>query len=329
MSTAGQVPDPDRAAAAPTFDVVGVGVAAVDDILWVEQYPAADAKVRVLRRERHPGGLTATALVAAARLGVRCAYAGALGDDEDSHWIVERLGAEGIETGFVTRLPGAGPVRSVIVVGTGLQTRNVFSDASRVVDLPDEAAPAPAGLDSVVARARVLLVDHVYPELAIRAASTARARGGAVVADLEKDHSPRLGDLVHLVDHLVLGRAFAARLTGEAEPGRAAVALYSPGRTAVVTCGAEGCWYASDETGGLDRHLPAFAVEAVDTTGCGDVFHGAYAAALAEGQPLVERLRVASAAAALKARGPGGGPGGQAGIPDQQAVTRFLAERSA
>jgi len=338
-------------AAAAAFDVVGVGVAAVDDIVWVEAYPPADAKVRVTRRERHPGGLTATALVAAARLGARCAYAGILGDDDDSLWVLEHLAAEGIETRCTTRLPGAGPVRSIIVVGTYRHTRNVFSDASRVFDLPDEpdqvapasvagrtAQAAVAGdshqaavegdghrsvLDHAVGTARVLLVDHVYPALAIRAARAVRDRGGVVVADLEKDVSPRLPELVELVDHLVLSRPFATRLSGAAEPGQAAAALYRPGRTAVVTCGADGAWYAADETGGLPEHQPAFAVETVDTTGCGDVFHGAYAAALARRLSLAERLRFASAAAALKATR----PGGQAGIPDLQAVARFLEER--
>ena len=321
------------AEATAAFDVVGVGVAAVDDIVWVEAYPPADAKVRVTRRERHPGGLTATALVAAARLGARCAYAGVLGEDEDSLWVLEHLAAEGIETRYTTRLPGAGPVRSVIVVGTDRHTRNVFSDASRVVDLPDEPGEAaaarlaghttPAELEATLGAARVLLVDHVYPALAIRAARAMRHRGGAVVADLEKDVSPRLPELVDLVDHLVLSRPFATRLSGAVEPGRAAAALYRPGRTVVVTCGVHGAWYAADETRGLPEHRPAFAVETVDTTGCGDVFHGAYAAALARRLSLAERLRFASAAAALKATR----PGGQAGIPDLRAVGRFIEER--
>jgi sulfofructose kinase len=90
----------------------------------------------------------------------------------------------------------------------------------------------------------------------------------------------------------------------------------------VVTCGEEGCWYTSD--GIAVRHLPAFAVETVDPTGCGDVFHGAYAALLARGIPLEERLRAASAAAALKA----GQPGAQAGAPTWPEVTAFLAARN-
>ena len=89
----------------------------------------------------------------------------------------------------------------------------------------------------------------------------------------------------------------------------------------VVTCGADGCWYVDGSNRGDVRHFPAFAIDVVDTTGCGDVFHGAYAAALAEGQELYRRVAFASAAAALK----GTRYGGQAGCPTRQAVDRFLA----
>jgi sulfofructose kinase len=90
----------------------------------------------------------------------------------------------------------------------------------------------------------------------------------------------------------------------------------------VITGGAKGCWYrgSGEEEA---RHLPAFRVKAVDTTGCGDVFHGAYAAALLEPGSLVERLRFASAVAALKATR----TGGQAGIPTRAAVVSFLQAR--
>jgi sulfofructose kinase len=84
----------------------------------------------------------------------------------------------------------------------------------------------------------------------------------------------------------------------------------------VVTCGAEGCWAAEGPHPGSLRRCPAFAVAAVDTTGCGDFFHGAYAAALSWGVGLDERLRLASAAAALKAAR----TGGQAGIPTRPEI---------
>src|SRR5215212_2439199 len=94
------------------FDVIGLGCAAVDDILYVERYPRADAKVRVLRRERHCGGLTVTALVAAARLGARCAFAGTLGFDDGSEFVLEKMRREGVDVRYAVRREDAGPVRS-------------------------------------------------------------------------------------------------------------------------------------------------------------------------------------------------------------------------
>ena len=82
-------------------------------------------------------------------------------------------------------------------------------------------------------------------------------------------------------------------------------------RSAVVTCGGAGSWYVSDADPEAARHQPALPVKVVDTTGCGDVFHGAYAAALVHGLDVAGAVRFASAAAGLKAAS----PGGQAGIP--------------
>ena len=114
---------------------------------------------------------------------------------------------------------------------------------------------------------------------------------------------------------------FAAKLTGKANPAAAAQALWTPGRAAVVvTAGPAGAWWLGPDDP-APWHQPAFRVEVVDTTGCGDVFHGAYAAALAEGLPLSQRVRRASAAAALKATR----AGGQAGAPDRVALEAFLA----
>src|SRR4029077_18637111 len=108
-------------------------------------------------------------------------------------------------------------------------------------------------------------------------------------------------------------------LTGESRAGRAATKLAGQGRAfVIVTCGEGGVWCAARDEAA--RHFPAFAIEAVDTTGCGDVFHGAYAAALAKGVKLEERIRFASAAAALKATR----HGGQEGIPTRTVVEKFL-----
>jgi sugar/nucleoside kinase (ribokinase family) len=142
-----------------------------------------------------------------------------------------------------------------------------------------------------------------------------------VVADLERSDRPRFSELLDLVDHPIVSRDFAEQLTGASDPAVAVARLWTDARAAVVvTCGADGCWYAGDAGPGPPRHRPAFPVPAVDTTGCGDVFHGAYASALARGLGLDERVRLACAAAALKATR----PGGQAGIPTRAAVEAFL-----
>jgi sulfofructose kinase len=87
-----------------------------------------------------------------------------------------------------------------------------------------------------------------------------------------------------------------------------------------VTAGAQGCWYS--ERGGAVNHFPAFQVNAVDTNGCGDVFHGAYAACIAQGESVAQAIQVATAAAGIKATQ----PGGRAGIPNREALDQFLKE---
>ena len=101
-------------------------------------------------------------------------------------------------------------------------------------------------------------------------------------------------------------------------------ALRSPAHTAtVVTAGERGCWYMSRETGDAVRHQPACRVQVVDTTGCGDVFHGAYAAAIVRGESVPRAITVATAAAGLKATQ----PGGRRGIPDWETVARVIQEQ--
>lgn len=217
---------------------------------------------------------------------------------------------------YLGRHPEARPVYSTIVIGHERQTRNIFYTIPDVlgagIDWPDAA---------VIQAARVLLIDDFSVDGMLRAASIARAYGVAVVADFETGRAPRFGELLSLADHLILSYSFAVKLTGETQPPAIAATLWTEARQAVViTCGAEGAWYLSGPGRDSARHQPAFKVDTVDTKGCGDVFHGAYAAGLVQGLEVSERVRFAAAAAALKATQ----PGGQAGIPTLAAVTEFL-----
>ena len=292
--------------------ILGCGCVAVDDILHVAAYPAADTKSRVTRRARRCGGLVGNALIAAARQGAPCRYAATLGDDDLSAFVLETLRAEGIDLARVARAPGAYPVHSVIVVSDDRGTRNIFADLAGVENAP----PPPLGADAV-ASASVLLIDHFWPETKLPALTAARAAGIPVVADFENGDHPRFAELLGLVDHLILSAEFSRGLTGQ-DPAGAVEALWHESRTLVaVTGGEEGCWYRTAQG---PAHQPAFRVRAVDTNGCGDVFHGAYAAALASGEEPAEALRYGAAAAALKA----GRPAGPDAIPRRSEVEEFL-----
>ena len=297
------------------YDILGLGCVAIDDLLYVDAYPAADTKVQVQRRERQCGGLTGTALVAAARMGAKCVYAGTLGDDELSQLVLHRLSAEGVDVSHAKRVPGARPIHSVVIVDQSRRTRTIFFDLHNVlgaqVDWPEE---------SLIRTARVLYVDHFGMEGMIRAARIARSARIPVVADFESGDRPEFAELCGLVDHLILSHEFAETLTASG-PSEAAQKLWTDDRAAVIiTCGADGAWYVSAANPRSSERYPAFPVTPVDTTGCGDVFHGVYAWALARGFDMRERLRYAAAAAALKATQ----RGGQAGIPDRAAVEAYL-----
>ncbi len=274
------------------IDVLGLGSVALDDILLVEAWPEADAKVRVISRTSRLGGLTGHALVAAAKAGARCAYAGRLGLDHDSETTGRALAEAGIDLAAAAYGQEHGVVRSVIISAKQGGTRNVFSHATGLTgaheDLPTE---------NVIRDASVVLVDHHGIDGSIRAAKLAKA----IVADFERDDHPRFAELLALVDHLILGAAFAQRITGASSPGDAAQRLWrSTRQVVIITAGAEGCWWVSDSEM-QPQHHPAVRVETHDTSGCGDVFHGTYAAQLAAGAPLAERIRAATAAASLHA----------------------------
>ncbi len=300
-------------------DVLGMGIVAVDDLLTVAAFPAPESKVYVLRRDRQCGGLCGTALVAAARLGARCVYAGSLGRDEASAFVRSALEAEGIVIDSPRDGATGRPYRSTIVVDESAHTRTILVEPG--VGLGDEASWPTA---EAIRSSRVLLVDHQDIPQMIRGAREARAAGVAVVSDVELDETDRTRELLALVDHLVVGEAFARQLTGASTPGDSALALWVEGRSAVVvTCGSDGAWFV-DEDRAAPRHQRGFAVEVADTTGCGDVFHGAYAAELARGVGLAERVRFACACAALKATR----SGGQAGIASRASVESFLREQT-
>jgi sugar/nucleoside kinase (ribokinase family) len=297
---------------------LGIGAVAVDDLIYLDRFPEPGSKRHIIGERRQGGGLVGTALVAAARLGVKAAYMGVLGEDALSRYTIAELEAEGVDCGAVRRNPDARPYHSTILVDGLTAERTILASAEGVTPPdPDEMTP------ELIATSRVLLIDHTVSAAALRAAEIANHLGIPVVADLERfGESAAAPALIARIDHLIVGTGFAEAAVGAAHPAEAARRLARPGQAAcAVTAGAQGCWYV---VGGSSEafHQPACRVQVVDTTGCGDVFHGAYAAALVRGCDIATAISVATVAAGIKATQ----PGGRAGIPNWAAVQRYLAE---
>ena len=300
------------------YDILGFGCIAVDELLYVDRYPEPDTKIRIDGKDRSLGGLTGAALIAGARLGARCAYAGILGCDDLSQYTLDVFKEEGVSTRPTQIVEAARPAHSVIVVDRQRHTRNIFFDLDGVTP------PTPESIGPELVRSTsVLFVDHFGVEGMTRAVSIAREAGIPIVADFERFEFPGFRELEKNVDHLIVSQDYALAFTGANTAKDAVSLLWSTEReVVVVTTGPDGGWFRERSSERIE-HFDAFEVETIDTTGCGDVFHGAYAVGLARGLDTPARLRFAAAVAALKASR----HGGHLAIPTREEAEAFIGAR--
>jgi sulfofructose kinase len=301
--------------AARPVDVLGVGECSLDTWLEVEALPAPGGKAAVSDWRELPGGQVATATLAAARLGLRTAYAGVVGDDPAAERVLAPLRAASVDCSRVRVAPGARTRAAVIVVERASGERAVLGYRD-----PRLAAHAAALATLALDEARLLLLDGVDFALALRLACAARACGVPVVLDLDAA-SAEAEELLACVDFPVVSQGFAERAYGAPEAALARLAALGA-RLPVVTCGAGGAlaWWQ-----GRVLASPALAVEVVDTTGAGDAFHGAFAWGLLQGLDAAALLRAANGAAALACTG----RGAQGALPDPGRLEAFLGGRRA
>lgn len=290
--------------------VLCVGFAAQDYVFAVDRIPTSPEKHRAHGLAVVGGGIAANASVAVARLGGTAMLAARLGDDAVGDEIVRTVEREGVDCSAVFR--GAGmrsPLSSVIVDAAGERLVLSYEDprmpeATHVI--PDRL---PAGISAV-------MCDTRWEAGSAKAFAAARASGGVGV--LDGDRAPRSRGLVESATHVAFAAQALRELTGCAD---LASGLKQVGAGAAnwlaVTDGPRGVLFLE---GGQLRHAPAFPIQAADTLGAGDVFHGALALALAEGRPEADAVRFASAAAAIKCTR----FGGRDGAPSRAEVDDFL-----
>jgi len=301
---------------APT--IVCAGIAALDQVFRLDRFPVPHAKARASALAIVGGGCAANAAVAAARLGGRVRLAAPLGGpagaDVTGDRIIAWLAREAIDCAGIVRIDGlASPISAILVDGSGERIIVNFRDDALA------AAPAPDAA-GMLAGADALLIDNRFPEFVLPICTAARERGIPIVLDADRPTRPA-DALVAIATHVVFS-AEGLRAAGGHDDVAAALMRVGERSAAFLaaTDGANGVTWRAE--GGFAR-LPAFPVAAVDTLGAGDVFHGAFVLALAEGQPEPDALRFAAAAAAVKCTR----FGGIDGAPRPAEVTALLDAR--
>lgn len=295
------------------FDVVGVGLNATDTLILVPKLPPYSGKAPFTEDILSPGGQVASALVACARLGLRTRYIGTVGDDERGRVQMDSLLSSGIDLTWVQRRHGPNQSAYILVDGeTG--ERTVFwrrEDCLRID--PEEITP------EQIACARMLHIDGHDTEAVAHAAAIARSEGIPVSVDVDTIY-PGFENVLPNVDYLVASQEFPRRWTGESDPCRALAILQAEYgmRVAAMTLGDAGSLARMD---GRYIYSPAFSVACVDTTGAGDVFHGAFCYSVLQGWPVGVAMRFANAMAALNCLA----LGARGGIQPLESVERLLA----
>lgn len=289
-----------------------VGIAVMDRLYYVGELPTEGGKYVANNYREVGGGPAATAAVAAAKLGAQVDFIGRVGDDDTGASLLQELESFGVNTRFVKRYQNARSSQSAIVVDAHGE-RIIVNYPS-----PDLLMDA-SWLDEIdFSQWDVVLADVRWHDGTKKAFTLARQAN--VMTVLDGDITPQdISDLVALSDHAVFSAPGLRRMSGEQDlmTGLKHSQTLTNGHV-YVTNGAEGCFWLENQD---VAHLPGFSVDVVDTTGAGDVFHGAFAFSLAQGEAGREGIRFASAVAALKCTR----PGGRAGIPDCDQTRSFLS----
>ena len=310
------------------FDCIGFGMNAVDYLSVLDPYPGLDEKVEVTESSVQGGGPVPTAMATLARLGSKVAYIGKIGDDADGRFVKAELEKEGVNTDYLMTDKASKTSRASIWVDKESGKRTVALDKTRSNHIEVSELKFMNSIST-----RFLHIDAREPEVDIFLAKWAKKLGAKVSLDVG---SLRAGaeSVLPFADHLIVSKRFACGFTNLSDPFSACGELMRKEfETVVVTIGEEGCICGSPRgfttrssagesktsRGGGIFHSPGFPVKVVDTTGAGDVFHGAFIYGLLQEWDLKKTAQFACAAAALKCRE----LGGRAGIPDLAEVMSF------
>ncbi len=278
--------------------IICLGAVVYDQVFVVPAIPARPEKVLASAHRTSGGGMAVTAAIAARALGASVRFWGRVGADVEGEALRRMIAEAGVDVSSLRRAPGGRTAISGILIDpAGERLLAAYPGCG----LGDDPSWLPLDL---IAGAQAVLVDVRWPQGAMAALAAARRCGVPSVLDAELAQPETLLELCRLADHAIFSERALREFTGLDDPaGALAAAARDTEAQLGVTLGAHGSLLYRD---GVVSRIPAYAVPVVDTNGAGDVFHGAYAVAIAEGVDPPGAMRFASAAAAVKcARGAG------------------------
>ena len=298
----------------PEFDVLGIGLNATDTVIKVPHFPAYGGKVPFHGEFISVGGQVASAVVACAKLGLRSKYIGAVGDDERGRLQLESLREAGINIDHVRQRANCGTQSAFIVIDESTGERTVFWSRPEGLRItPEEITP-----DQITCARMVHLDGHDTPAME-HAARIARLHGIPVTMDVDTVYKG-FDRVLSLVDYLIASSEFPGRWTGIDDPFEALSTIRARFgmKMAGMTLGAHGALVLNEN--GF-AYSPAFVVNCIDTTGAGDVFHGAFCYAVLQQMPIAEALDFANAMAALNCTA----AGARGGIATIEQARKLMA----
>ena len=293
------------------WDVIGIGESSVDEVYRVPGALGPNVKLRISSRQIRYGGQVATTLATCASLGLRAAFVGSAGDDDLAYGLCQALETRGVDTTLLIR-QSVRHRRALVLVNEQTGDRTVLWERDAQLSLnPDELPRA------IIEHARLLHVDDVDVDAAVVAAGIARRAGIPVTSDIDQVNE-RTCSLIEAVTVPIFAEHVPRALTGESDPERALRRLrHRHAGLLCVTLGVRGSMLLD---GNQLYRVPAPGVHAVDATGAGDVFRGAFICALLRGDSPVDILRFANAAAALSCTR----EGALDSVPTRREVEEFL-----
>lgn len=299
------------------MDILGIGMSMIDSIQQIEEFPSGTGVTEVRASALMGGGPVPTALCAASRLGAKTGIIDRVGADWRGRMIREDYGRFGVDTKFLQLEKDRTSSFGIVLVRIRDGERHIVFHRGDFSELKEDELP-----EQSLKGCRILHLNGRHWPACVKAAEIVRSSGGLISFDGGANrYDSKFEALLEHVDILIVARDFAIRLSGlEDHEEQLAVLSQWNAKIVGITDGVRGSWFRTAK--GESFHQAAFPVDSVvDTTGCGDVFHGAFLASAAKGEAWQSCARMASAAAALNAKG----LGGRGAIASAGEVLSFLS----